>query len=246
MDKSLSDRAYDALLESILSGSLRPSTPVDIGAFAARLNMSVTPVRMALKQLESDGLVEILPRRGTFVKHLTIRNLITSYELVEGLEGMAGYLTAERVKEGLLGAREVEAVLAPYIVEMEAHLEPSSMRIWAHLDMEFHQTICDLCGNELISSAFRSIKNQMQSVLTLVSPIYVDRENSMREHRAILESILSGDEEGARQICQSHRHLVRGILINLSRQLEPGNAHSGGLSGFDEARPSLGRAGGGM
>lgn len=86
------------------------------------------------------------------------------------------------------------------------------------LDARFHQIIFDLCANPLISSSYYSIRNQMKSVLSFISPIYVDRANSVREHRQIIAAIVSGDCEHARKLCQAHRNLIRQILKTLLLQ----------------------------
>ncbi|MEO9340857.1 GntR family transcriptional regulator [Mesorhizobium sp. SB112] len=219
MSRNYSDKAYESLLEQVISGGLRPSAPLDIHRIASELKMSVTPVRDAIKRLEADGLVEVIPRSGTFVRHFTIQDLIRGYELVEALDGMAGYLLAERVNAGVVDAGEVEALLTSLVDEMEANLAQDQARKWAELDARFHQIIFDMCENSLIASSYYSIRNQMKSVLSFISPIYVDRANSVREHRAIITAITAGDCERARKICQDHRGLIRQILKKLLLQI---------------------------
>lgn len=215
MAKNYSDKAYETLLERVISGGLRPSTPLDIHRIANELEMSVTPVRDAIKRLEADGLVEVIPRSGTFVRHFTIQDLIRGYELVEALEGMAGYLVAERVSAGIIDKDEIDSLLSPLIDQMEARLSQEQVREWADLDGHFHQAIFDMCENSLIANSFSSARNQMKSVLSFVSPMYVDRSNSVREHRLIVTALMDGDRERARKICQDHRGLVRQILRKL-------------------------------
>lgn len=215
MAKNYSDKAYETLLERVISGGLRPSTPLDIHRIANELEMSVTPVRDAIKRLEADGLVEVIPRSGTFVRHFTIQDLIRGYELVEALEGMAGYLVAERVNAGIIDKAEIDALLSPLIDQMEERLSLEQVREWAELDGRFHQSIFDMSENSLISNSFSSARNQMKSVLSFVSPMYVDRSNSVREHRMIVAALMDGDCERARKVCQDHRGLVRQILKKL-------------------------------
>ena len=218
MAKNFSDKAFEALQARIINGGLRPSTPLDIHRIASELEMSVTPVRDALKRLEAAGLVEVIPRSGTFVRHYTIQDLIRGYELVEALDGMAGYLLAERVSAGVVDGAELDGVLAPLVDEMEQNLAQDQARKWGELDARFHQIIFDMSENTFIASSYYSVRNQMKSVLSFVSPIHVDRMNSVREHRAIIAAIVAGDSERARKICQDHRGLIRKILKNLLSQ----------------------------
>ena len=218
MARHFSNKAYETLLERIINGGLRPSVPLDIHQIADELDMSITPVRDAIKRLEADGLVEVIPRSGTFVRHFTLQDLIRGYELVEALDGMAGYLLAERVSAGVVDADELKAMLTPLVNEMEANLGQEQARKWGELDGQFHQIIFDLAENTLLATSYHSIRNQMKSVLSFVSPIHVDRANSVREHRAIIAAIAAGDAERARKICQDHRELIRQILKRLLAQ----------------------------
>lgn len=210
--QSFSEKAYDTLRDRIVSGELRTSTPLDIQRIAAELEMSVSPVRNAIKKLETDGLVEVIPRSGTFVRDFTIQDLIRGYELVEALDGMAGYLVAERVAANEIDGIKLEAKLTPLVDEMEQNLERDQVRKWAELDTLFHQTIFDMCDNTLIASSYYSVRTRMKLVLSFISPIHVDRENSVREHQLIIAAITSGNCEEARRLCQNHRNLVREIL----------------------------------
>ena len=219
MTRNFSDKAYETLRDRIVNGGLRPSSPLDIHRIATELEMSVTPVRDAIKRLEADGLVEVIPRSGTFVRHFTIQDLIRGYELVEALDGMAGYLLAERVNAGVVDGRELEALLTPLVDAMEANLSREKARTWAELDGQFHQIIFDMSENTLIASSYYSVRDQMKSVLSFISPIHVDRANSVREHRLIVAAIAAGDSETARKLCQDHRNLVRQILKKLLQEM---------------------------
>lgn len=219
MTRNYSDKAYETLRDRIINGGLRPSAPLDIHRIASEFEMSITPVRDAIKRLEADGLVEVIPRSGTFVRHFTIQDLIKGYELVEALDGMAGYLLAERVAAGDVDGQGLEALLTPLVDRMEENLDRDQARIWAELDGQFHQIIFDMSENALIASSYYSVRDQMKSVLSFVSPIYVDRANSVREHRLIIAAIAAGDSEKARNLCQDHRHLVREILKKLLLQM---------------------------
>ncbi|QRF69194.1 GntR family transcriptional regulator [Ponticoccus alexandrii] len=220
MAQTISRKAYDILQDQIMNGVLRAGAPLDIHRIAAGMEMSITPVRDAIKKLEADGLVEVIPRSGTFVRHYTIEDLIKGYELVEGLDGMAGYLLAEKVEAGLVAGVEVDAILTPLVDEMERHLSRDQVRTWAELDDRFHRTIFDMAENPLLANAYNSARNQMRSVLSFISPVHVDRANSVKEHRLIVAAIAAGDCEQARKTCQDHRHLIRQILKTLHRECQ--------------------------
>ncbi|TGD62163.1 GntR family transcriptional regulator [Tabrizicola sp. WMC-M-20] len=222
MAQNFSRKAYEILLDKIMTGGLRPTAPLDIHRIAADLDMSITPVRDAIKKLENDGLVEVIPRSGSFVRHYTIEDLIRGYELVEGLDGMAGYLLAEKVKAEEVEGKEIDALLSPLVDEMEQNLSRDQVRRWADLDRQFHRIIFEMSENALIANSYNSARNQMRSVLSFISPIHVDRANSVREHRLIIAAIVAGDCEQARRHCQDHRHLIRQILKKLLGECQNG------------------------
>ena len=218
MARDFATKAYETLLDRISRGELRPSVPLDIPRIARELEMSTTPVRDAVKRLEADGLVEVIPRSGTFVKHLSLQDLVRGYEYVEALEGMAGLLIGERVRKGELDPKNIDT-MSSLVDRMENCLHNDQLHQWSELDATFHQCLGDFCGNELIASSLQSVKKQMKSVLYFISPMYVDRHNSVREHRAIIAALRAGDGEKARHLCQAHRSLVRHILMRVANTL---------------------------
>lgn len=215
MAQNFSELAYNTLRDRIVRGDLRASAPLDIHRIATELEMSVSPVRSAIKSLEADGLVEVIARSGTYVRDFTIQDLIHGYELVEALDGMAGYLLAERVGAKEIDEVKLESKLTSLVDEMEQNLDREQVRKWAELDANFHQIIFETSGNTLIASSYNSVRNRMKLVLSFISPFHVDRENSVHEHRLIIAAITSGNREEARRLCQNHRNLVRQILKSL-------------------------------
>lgn len=91
-----SQNAYLRLKGLILDGSLVPSEPRSERQLATRLNVSRTPVHEALRKLENDGLLEIIPFRGAFVRHLSVAEVRDVYEARQAIEGMAAFLAATR------------------------------------------------------------------------------------------------------------------------------------------------------
>lgn len=219
MTQKLAEKVYETLRERIVRGDLRPASPLDTHRIAADMQMSVTPVRDAIKKLEAEGYLEVIPRSGTFVRHFTLQDLIRGYELVEALDGMAGYLVAERVRDGDINPEDLSALLTPLADGMEAHLGQDQVRRWAELDEQFHAAIFEAANNSLILNSYFTARSQMRSVLSFISPIHVDRANSVREHRKIIAALHAGNSEKAREFCQSHRHLVRQILRRLAQQV---------------------------
>ena len=96
----LTDQAYEAVRAMILDLRLLPGVKLVVQDLAAKLGMSRTPVREALVRLAHEGLVETIPYKGTSVTVPSVRTLHEAYEIIQGVEGQAVKLAAERADEG--------------------------------------------------------------------------------------------------------------------------------------------------
>ena len=94
---SLGEQVAEALKNEILSGRLAPKQRIDIGRYASDWNVSSTPMRDAVKQLEAAGLVEVSPRRGVYVSEIDRQELREIFELRTALESLAIRSATERI-----------------------------------------------------------------------------------------------------------------------------------------------------
>lgn len=212
---SQAEKAYEAIRKMIMDRTLRQGASLAVNNLAQQFEMSVTPVREAIRRLESEGLLEVAPRRGTFVRSFSVEDLITGFECAEAYEGMAAYLVAEQVERGDDLSEDLNA-LRLLVEEMELHLDQSEAGLWGKLDTKFHGGLCLLSNNAHILQSYQKIRAQMDRVLWFVTPLHVDRGNSTREHKRILEAVMRGDKEEARVVAQAHRNNVRGVLRSLA------------------------------
>ena len=143
---SKSAEAYRAIKDMIVSLELPPAALLDERGLAERLDVGLTPVRQALRRLEWESLVVILPRRGTLVADLNDSDLGRIYELRSVLEPQAAELAAER------GTEEQRAALAAVIAAMHAELarKTPDRRALIALDRDLHRQIWAMAGNEML------------------------------------------------------------------------------------------------
>lgn len=212
---SQAEKAYEAIRKMIMDRVLRQGASLAVQELAEQLEMSVTPVREAIRRLESEGLLEVAPRRGTFVRSFSVEDLITGFECAEAYEGMAAYLVAEQVEQGENLSEDLKALML-LVEEMERRLERNEAGLWGRLDTKFHGGLCLLSNNTHILQSYQKIRAQMDCVLWFVTPLHVDRGNSTKEHKRILEAVIRGDKEEARVIAQAHRNNVRNVLRSLA------------------------------
>lgn len=212
---SHAEKAYEAIRTMIMNRTLRQGASLAVPELAEQFAMSVTPVREAIRRLETEGLLEVIPRRGTFVRSFSVEDLIAGFEVAEAYEGMAGYLVAERVEQGDDLTQEMDT-LHELVEAMGQHLDQSEAALWANFDTKFHGTLCLLSRNVHLLQSYQKIRAQMDCVLWFVTPLHVDRNNSTNDHRCILSAVRRGDKEEARTASQRHRNTVRGVLRKLA------------------------------
>src|SRR3954449_6690629 len=95
----LADTLRNQLEQDIVTGALRPGARLDEQSLAARFGVSRTPIREALIQLATAGLVTLQPRRGAFVTSLSLKEIIERFEVMAALEGACGTLAARRITD---------------------------------------------------------------------------------------------------------------------------------------------------
>jgi DNA-binding GntR family transcriptional regulator len=217
-DKSQPSKAYEAIKKTILSQKLRPGFPIIETDFAKKLKMSRTPIREAIRHLSADGLVDIIPRKGAFIRSFGIEDLFTCYETAEALEGMAVYLVATRYSRGKIDKKKLNE-LNQFALQMEMSLEKNDGAKWASTDDKFHSTLYSMCGNANIVEFLDKIHDQLNCAVWFMSP-YVDKKQSNIEHREIVEAIAVGDGERARTVMQRQFSRVRNQL----KEIRPLNA----------------------
>lgn len=205
---SFSEKAYEYLKEQIFDQALLPGSPINEAQIAAELGMSRTPVRDAIKRLEMEGLVEVLPRRGTFIKHLTANELIMYYEVSEGLEGVLAFNVAQRVKNGQLDKSELLPV-KKHVDDMDYYYAVNQPKEWVHADESFHAQLYQYCDNPILVEYLSRVRCQFNCVSWFITPKYVNRKLSNEEHRELYESIVAGEPEKAREIAQRQRARIR-------------------------------------
>jgi DNA-binding GntR family transcriptional regulator len=160
--KTLTEQAADAIRARIVSGEFHFGEALSEIALATELGVSKTPVREAFLQLKNEGLVEILPQRGTFVFQMTgeqLRQLVEMRELLEG----ASLRFAMRNGAPLADALQI------VIDRMAAAVDEHDHAAYRRHDADFHQAIISASGNAFIDSAYSIIAFRVQALRNRLS-----------------------------------------------------------------------------
>jgi DNA-binding GntR family transcriptional regulator len=209
-------QAYDSLLQLIRDGQLDPAQPLSERTLAESLGMGRMPVREALKDLSRDGLLEVIPSRGTFLRRLSFDEVGEVYEIRHALEGMAAFLAAER------GATPALRAYGPGFKAFLADSVDADIDEIQSVGAEFHVDVFKAARNSQLLSMYEGLRFQIALTLKLTR----DRDHArvratVSEHVGILEAIESGDAKRAQQsMCD---HLARALDARMRVLAKLGN-----------------------
>ena len=214
---------YQRLLEAIASGELRPGERLREVDLAKRLSVSRTPVREALKDLESDGLVRHLPRVGASIKSLSYAEVVELYEMRAVLEGVAARLAARSASD-----MELQE-LAKLNDQMAQSLQdPNQM---SQLNRHFHRLLFNAAKNRYLLQAV----SMVQKSLLVVGPstlTEVSRANEViSEHQVVIDALKARRGAQAEEAMVAHIEASHRARL---RQLSQRMGHSGSREGVLE------------
>lgn len=188
----------DTLEDEILNGSYEPGEQLDVESLASRFKVSRTPVREALQQLASSGLVSVIPRRGTFVAQIGIVELVERFEVMAELEGMCGRLAARRIR-----AEEVEALTAA-LQRCEEASARGACDDYYYENATFHSCIYDASHNHFLAAEATRLRNRLKPYRRLQLRVPDRISRSQEEHRRIYDAIVGGDGARAERLLKEH------------------------------------------
>ncbi len=208
----LSDRIRNALTDAISSGELTPGTMLDEQQLADRYGASRTPVREALRQLATSGMVEIRPRRGVIVRHVTANEVMDMFETMAELEATCVRLATYRItpleRSRLLRIHETS----------EAAVANNDVDAYDALNREFHEAIYRAAHNDFLADQTMAVRTRLNAFRRM--QLRQDRRlaHSREEHDAVMRAIAegNGDEAGRR---------MRAHMLNAASALDSYIAH---------------------
>lgn len=202
--------AYERLKQEILENRMKPGVHAAEPELAQRLGVSRTPVREALIRLQSEGLVDLIPRRGARVLPVSTEDMQEIYELLTALEPEAAAAVAARRLPP-----EALAPLEAATAAMEQALAQNDLRAWAQADDRFHRSLLKLNCNRRLESIVGTLFDQAHRARMVTLWMRKPPAHSTAEHRAIQQAIAAGDAEQTRDLFRSHRQRAAAELIEL-------------------------------
>lgn len=205
--KPLRELVLEAIREAIINGTLKPRERLMEIQLAEELGVSRTPIREALRKLELEGFIVMVPRKGAYVADISFKDIADVFEIRAALEALAAGLAAERITDDELDFME------RLLVEKGEAIAEHDMGKLVEVDTKFHEAIYKASRNERLTAIINNLREQIQRFRT-TSLAYPGRmKRSLEEHRAIVEAIQSRDVQLARQLAQEHIENAENSMI---------------------------------
>lgn len=209
--KPLQMQAYESLKEMILSGTLEHQQIYSETKLSQSLGISRTPLRDAIQRLAQEGYLDVIPSKGFRIHELTERDLLETYQIRCALEGFCVVQLAKDHEE--LRAQHVLAVLEGLLRDQQAVIDTThSIEDFAQYDQEFHKRIVYYLENSVISDTFDSYHYQMSRQTYLSLGQEGRMEDTVAEHRAILENMKIGAVGRSYKAALTHLEKPRDII----------------------------------
>jgi DNA-binding GntR family transcriptional regulator len=194
----LARRVRESLLTSILHGEFAPGDRITEPELAERLQVSRVPVREALRELESLGLLESRKHTGVFVRRLGKKETTDLYGLRSLLEAHASGLAAKTAGPALL------STLKALVKQMDHAAANGEIATYYSANLSFHWEIVSQCGNDEIVASYRGLVQKLHVARMRNLSSIPAMQTSQQQHQAILNAIAQGDSEQAYQLAYAH------------------------------------------
>jgi DNA-binding GntR family transcriptional regulator len=212
--KPLRELVFEALREAIVKGMLRPGERMMEIQLAEEMGVSRTPVREAIRKLELEGLVAMVPRKGAYVASLSMKDIVEVFEIRGALEGLAAELAAERITEDEL--EELER----YLVKITESIEAGDLTLLVEADTDFHGQIYKASRNERLSQIISNLREQIQRFRKTSLSQPGRMRYALDEHKKIVEALSSRDGMLARKLAEEHIENAENSLLEMMRGSE--------------------------
>lgn len=194
----LRDVIFDTLREAIIIGELKPGERLMEVHLAEKMGVSRTPVREAIRKLELEGFVTMIPRRGAHVAELSIKDIMDVLELRASLDGLAASLAAKRISED-----EINSLKSVYTA-LNDYIEKDNLHGSIKKDIEFHEIIYRSSRNDKLIQIIGNLREQVLRFRVLYLKDYKSAQNLIREHCEIFDAIKNRDFKKAEAAAEQH------------------------------------------
>ena len=206
---NLADEVAAHIRDGILAGRLKPGQRIDQDAIADELGVSRLPVREALISLDREGLVQTIPRKGSYVSRIDRDDIADHYQIFGQVAGLAAARAVARLDEEGLA----------HLVELHTRMsEAASLPEQQRLNHEFHRIINRAAGSQRMASMLQLLSRSLPMPYVDFPPEWLDEAN--RQHKDILDAFKRRDTLAAQRAMEQHIHASARHAIEVLERLD--------------------------
>lgn len=209
---SRAQHAYQKLLDAIRSGELKPGQRIREVELAGWLKISRTPVREAIRRLESEGLVQSVAHKGMVVAELDYQAVMELYQMREVLEGTAAALAAKHASEA-----EIYALREIFNQEVALTDDPAAQAL---KNQAFHNALYHAAHNRYLLKSLNSLRDSLTLLGATTYQVSGRNQQALEEHERILDAIAKGDSVAAEHAARDHIRSAQQARIRLINNID--------------------------
>ena len=210
----LRDVVFNTLREAILRGDLVAGERLMELQLAAKLGVSRTPIREAIRMLEQEGLAITIPRKGAIVARMTEKDMQDVLEIREALEELSVQVACDKITDGEI------VQLRKNMENFEQALKSDDLKKMAQADVEFHDVIYQATDNPKLINMLNNLREQMYRYRVEYLKDPQNHEQLLNEHEAIYQGIVKKDKDAVTAMIRKHISNQVDVVKNIIREQE--------------------------
>jgi DNA-binding GntR family transcriptional regulator len=202
------------LRQMLVEGQIAPGAKLNERELCEQLKVSRTPLREAIKTLAAEGLVELLPNRGAIAVQLGEADILNTFEVMAGLEGMSGELAAQRITPEEL--REIEAMH----YEMKAAYTRRDLSTYYRLNAAIHRAFNAAARNPVLTATYTQVNARLQALRFRSNQDGEKWTRAMAEHDRMIDALQRRDGAALRAELVAHLGHKRDVVVEQLRAVQ--------------------------
>jgi len=208
---ALHEQVTHRLRQMLVEGRIAPGAKLNERELCEELSVSRTPLREAIKTLAAEGLVELLPNRGAIALQLGEADVLNTFEVMAGLEGLSGELAAQRISEDALN--EIRAMH----FEMKAAYTRRDLSNYYRLNAAIHRAINTAAGNPVLTATYNQVNARLQALRFRSNQDGEKWARAMDEHDQMIDALQTRDGAALRTVLVAHLGHKRDVVAEQLR-----------------------------
>jgi DNA-binding GntR family transcriptional regulator len=216
--ETISMRLYRILADEIINGTLAPGDSLEENAIGERFKVSRTPIRAALRELASNGLIELRPRKGGIVVSISLDELADTLEALGELEALCCRISAQRMSA--VQKKQLELI---HLQSLEC-IEQGDEEGYLEMNGKFHQLICAGAHNRSLADSIDKLRLRLNQFRAAQGGVERRLAKSQEEHAAVVEAIVAGDAERSYLAMRDHANRLNVHVLEVMRERQDAHA----------------------